>query len=188
VARAVVAVGALVRKPEFVEYLVQAGAAQGDMPLLVKPFPHARRGPLVAVEPKVRRRLVEQDMAQDLPPLRAQGLRARPLLGGEQGVEAAVEVAVQPFFQRLALDALGPADLDQALAVPDGLQGQQPTPAAMLLMPIEQRLPPLPILGRPVSNANFAVHGASSTTACYPLKYRRFLGVLGVSAIRVLFW
>jgi hypothetical protein len=134
-------VGALVREPEFVEDLVQPGGAQGDLPPFVKPLPHARRGPLVAVDAVVRRGLVEQDMAQDFPPLRAEGLRPRPALGGEQGVETAMKVAVQPGFQRLALDVLVPADLGQALAVPDGLQGRQAATPALLRVPVEQRLP-----------------------------------------------
>jgi hypothetical protein len=79
---------------------------------------------------------------QDLAPLGREGLRDGPPFGGEEGIEAAMEVKVEPMFQGMPVDLLLAAHAGHGLPVPYRLQGQQPPPLAVSrLMPVIELLP-----------------------------------------------
>ena len=150
--------GALMREVEFVEDLVQAGGAQAELPLLRQQRLDVARRPLIGIEAIIGRRFVEQDVAENLAALWTQGLRTGSLLRREQGVEASVEIGIQPFLQGFALNPLDAAGRDHALAVPNGFQGQQSTSSTLLLMAVKQHLPLRVVLRGPSLNAVRAVH------------------------------
>jgi len=145
-------------KAQLVEDFIKAGGVQGHVPLAPQQFRDVRRGPLIAVDAIVGRDLMQQDVAQDFAALGCQRLRAGPFLRREQGVEASVEVAVQPDFEGFALDSLGPAHLGHARPVPDCLERHKPTAPTLLLVAVIQRLPKVAILGGQALNTDRAVH------------------------------
>ncbi len=149
---------ALVREAELVEKLLHAPDPQLDAPLLPDQALCQRACPLVAVQPIVGGRLVQEDVMQDLAPLGRQNLRDGPPLGGEQGIEAAMEVKVEPTLQGVPVDLLLAAHGGHGLPVPDGLQGQQPPPLALGLVPVVELLPQFPVFGGKALDADFSVH------------------------------
>lgn len=86
------------REAKFVEDFVQTGSAQSNLPLLLQQGLDVPHGPLIGIETVLRRRFVEEDVPKNLPPLRAQGLRAGPFLRREEGVKAPMKIAIQPLF------------------------------------------------------------------------------------------
>jgi hypothetical protein len=126
----------------------------------------------------------EAGIPEDFAALLAQGLRAGPPLRREQGVEAAAEIGIHPFFQGLALDELGPADLNHALAVPQGFQSHEP-PLALLLIAVKLRFAKTRGSGGQSLNAKGAIHGVLPVgfTAFSQLKSRQFSGGLGVGRV-----
>ena len=77
-----------------------------------------------------------------------QSLRDGPPPGGQEGIETAMKVKVDPTLQGVPVDLLVPAHGGQGLPVPYCLQGQQPPPLALRLRKKQSRkdchLTPLP--------------------------------------------
>ena len=116
--------GALVREAELVEKLVNAPKPQVDVPFLPDQALCPPACPLVTVQAIVGRRLVQEDVVQGLAPPGRQGLRDGPPLGGQEGIETAMKVKVDPTLQGVPVDILLPAHGGQGLPVPDRLQGR----------------------------------------------------------------
>ena len=133
--------GTLVREAELVEKLVNAPKPQVEVPFLLDQALCPLAGPLVTVQALVGRKLVQQDVMQDLAASCRQCLRDGPPLGGREGIETAMKVKVDPMLQGVPVDILAPAHGGQGLPVPDRLQGRQPPPLALRLMPVAELLP-----------------------------------------------
>lgn len=140
------------------EQRLHAPDPQWDAPLLLDQALCQRACPQVAVQAIVGGRLVPEDVMQDRAPLGRQSRRDSPPLGGEQGIEAAMEVKVEPVFQGVPVDLLLATHGGHGLPVPDGLQGQPPPSLALGLMPVVELLPQLPVYGGKALDADFAVH------------------------------
>jgi hypothetical protein len=81
-----------------------------------------------------------------------------PPLAGEQRLEAAVQVGIQPVLQGLAMDLLRSAHVGESLAFPNRSQGQQSAPWTLGFVPVVQLLPLLQVAGRQALNPDSSIH------------------------------
>jgi hypothetical protein len=93
-----IAMSALMGKPHLIEDFVEAASAEPNAPPVLQEGLDQRGGPSMPVESVVLRRSMQRHESRQDSAFGIHGLGAKPFLRGRQGLEAAQQEGVDPFF------------------------------------------------------------------------------------------